>query len=71
MVLDFADEATEDVFHGNRSKAARRCPPPEPWPAARSFVELDDASASSRPRGEPRHGPHENGAHLRGLRFAR
>lgn len=24
MVLDFADEATEDIFHGNRSKAARR-----------------------------------------------
>jgi proteic killer suppression protein len=24
MILDFADEGTEDIFHGNRSKAARR-----------------------------------------------
>ena len=34
MILDFADEATEDIFHGRRTKAARRCLPAELWPSA-------------------------------------
>lgn len=34
MILDFADEATGDIFHGRRTKAARRCLPAELWPAA-------------------------------------
>jgi proteic killer suppression protein len=48
MILDFADEATEDVFHGNRSKAARRCLPPELWPAARR--KLDRLNRAREPR---------------------
>ena len=27
MIVDFGDEATEDVFHGHNTKAARRIPP--------------------------------------------
>lgn len=27
MILDFSDAATEDIFHGENSKAARRIPP--------------------------------------------
>ena len=48
MILDFADEATEDIFHGNRSKAARRCLPPELWPAARR--KLDRLNRAREPR---------------------
>jgi proteic killer suppression protein len=48
MILDFADEATEDIFHGNRSKAARRRLPPELWPAARR--KLDRLNRAREPR---------------------
>ncbi len=48
MILDFADEATEDIFHGNRSKAARRCLPPGLWPAARR--KLDRLNRAREPR---------------------
>ena len=48
MILDFADEATEDIFHGNRSKAARRCLSPELWPAARR--KLDRLNRAREPR---------------------
>jgi hypothetical protein len=34
MILDLAEEATEDIFHVKRSKAARRCLPADLWPAA-------------------------------------
>ncbi len=27
MIVDFGDRATEDVFHGDNTKAARRIPP--------------------------------------------
>ena len=27
MILDFGDQATEDIFHGENTKAARRIPP--------------------------------------------
>jgi len=48
MILDFADEATEDIFHGNRSKAARRCLPPGLWSAARR--KLDRLNRAREPR---------------------
>lgn len=48
MILDFADQATEDVFHGNRSKAARRCLPAELWPAAQR--KLDRLNRAKEPR---------------------
>ena len=48
MILDFADEATEDIFHGNRSKAARRSLPPGLWPAARR--KLDRLNRAREPR---------------------
>jgi proteic killer suppression protein len=48
MILDFADEATEDIYHGNRSKAARRCLPPGLWPAARR--KLDRLNRAREPR---------------------
>jgi proteic killer suppression protein len=48
MILDFADEATEDIFHGNRSKAARRCLPPGLWPAAQR--KLDRLNRAREPR---------------------
>lgn len=34
MILDFADQAAEDIFNGSRTKEARRCLPLELWPAA-------------------------------------
>jgi len=48
MILDLADEATEDIFHGNRSKAARRCLPQGLWPAARR--KLDRLNRAREPR---------------------
>jgi toxin HigB-1 len=48
MILDFADQASEDIFHGNRSKAARRCLPPGLWPAARR--KLDRLNRAREPR---------------------
>ncbi len=48
MILDFADEATEDLFHGRRTKAARRCLPPGLWPAAQR--KLDRLNRAREPR---------------------
>jgi proteic killer suppression protein len=48
MILDFADEGTEDVFHGVRSKAARRCLPQDLWPAAQR--KLDRVNRAREPR---------------------
>jgi proteic killer suppression protein len=48
MILDFADAGTEDVFHGSRTKAARRCLPPELWPAAQR--KLDRVNRAREPR---------------------
>jgi proteic killer suppression protein len=48
VILDFADRATEDVFHGTRSKGARRCLPQELWASARR--KLDRLNAAREPR---------------------
>jgi toxin HigB-1 len=48
VILDFADQATEDVFHGTRSKAARRCLPAELWAAAQR--KLDRLNRAKEPR---------------------
>lgn len=48
MILDFADQATEDIFHGVRSKAARRSLPQELWASARR--KLDRLNAAREPR---------------------
>lgn len=48
MILDFADQATEDIYNGSRSKAARRCLPQELWPAARR--KLDRLNRAIEPR---------------------
>lgn len=48
MILDFADQATEDIFHGNSTKAARRCLPPGLWPVARR--KLDRLNHAREPR---------------------
>lgn|ERR1035437_5099317 len=48
MVLDFADKATEDIFHGTPSKAARRRLAQELWPAAQR--KLDRLNRAREPR---------------------
>jgi toxin HigB-1 len=48
MILDFADQATEDVFHGSRSKAARRCLPQGLWSTAQR--KLDRLNRATEPR---------------------
>jgi proteic killer suppression protein len=48
VILDFADQATEDVFHGTRSKAARRCLPAVLWAAAQR--KLDRLNRAKEPR---------------------
>jgi proteic killer suppression protein len=48
MILGFADEGTEDIFHGNRSKTARRWLPPELWGSARR--KLDRLNRAREPR---------------------
>lgn len=48
MILDFADEAAEDIFHGRRTKAARRCLPADLWPAAQR--KLDRLNRAREPR---------------------
>jgi toxin HigB-1 len=48
MILDFADQASEDIFHGTKSKSARRCLPLELWPAAQR--KLDRLNRATEPR---------------------
>ena len=48
MLLDFADQATEDIFNVVTSKAARRSLPRALWAAARR--KLDRLSAAREPR---------------------
>lgn len=48
MILDFADQGTEDLFHGTKSKAARRCLPQALWPAAQR--KLDRLNRATEPR---------------------
>jgi proteic killer suppression protein len=53
VILDFADEATEDIFHGNRSKAARRCLPAGLWPAARRKLDRLNRAREARELADP------------------
>jgi proteic killer suppression protein len=48
MILEFADEATEDIFNGSTSKAARRRLPRDLWPAAQR--KLDRLNRATEPR---------------------
>ena len=48
MILDFADQATEDIFNGSRSKAARRSLPRKLWPSAAR--KLDRLNRATEPR---------------------
>jgi toxin HigB-1 len=48
MILDFADRATEELFHGRNGKAARRRLPQELWPAAQR--KLDRLNRATEPR---------------------
>jgi proteic killer suppression protein len=40
VILDFADQATEDLYNGSRTKAARRCLPLDLWAAAQRLEAL-------------------------------
>jgi len=53
VILDFADQATEDIFHGVRSKAARRCLPVELWAAARRKLDRLDQAREPRDLADP------------------
>ena len=48
MILGFADEGTEDIFHGIPTKAARRCLPRALWGAA--LRKLDRLNCAVEPR---------------------
>ncbi len=39
-ILSFADEGTEDVFHGRNTAAARRTLPKELWPIAQRKLDM-------------------------------
>lgn len=45
MIQSFADAATEDVFHGTNSKAARKIPK-ELWSTVRRKLDLVNAATS-------------------------
>lgn len=45
MIHSFGDAATEDVFHGTNSKAARKIPK-DLWSAARRKLDLVNAATS-------------------------
>ena len=45
MIQSFGDLATEDVFHGANSKAARKIPK-DLWPAVRRKLDLVNAATS-------------------------
>ena len=45
MILEFGDQATEDIFHGENTKAARRIPPSIWKVAARKLDMLNAAHA--------------------------
>lgn len=45
MIVSFADQASEDIFDGKNSPAARKCLPREVWNvAARKLDQLDSAA---------------------------
>lgn len=47
MILDFGDQATEDLFHGQNTKAARRIPKTV-WSVARRKLDLLNAAHELR-----------------------
>ena len=53
MILDFADQGSEDIFHGVRSKAARRCLPTELWAVARRKLDRLDQAREPRDLADP------------------
>jgi proteic killer suppression protein len=48
VIVEFADQATADIFHGTASKVARRRLPRELWPAAQR--KLDRLNRAREPR---------------------
>lgn len=53
MILDFADQATEDIFNGVTGKAARRGLAQEPWATARRKLDRLNAARESRDLADP------------------
>lgn len=53
MILDFGDQATEDIFHGVTSKAARRSLPQDLWAAARRKLDRLNAAREVRDLADP------------------
>jgi proteic killer suppression protein len=53
MILGFADEGTADLFHGVRSREARRALPPELWRVARRKLDRLDAAGDPRDLADP------------------
>ena len=47
MIVSFGDEATEDIFHGNNTKAARRLPTVL-WNVARRKLDMLNAAHELR-----------------------
>ena len=47
MIVDFADKATEDIYHGQSTKAARGFPKTI-WPAARRKLDILEAAHDLR-----------------------
>jgi proteic killer suppression protein len=53
VILDFADAATEDLFHGNPSKEARRRLPRKLWRVARWKLDRLNAATDLRDLASP------------------
>jgi proteic killer suppression protein len=53
MILDFADQATEDIFHGTASKVARRRLARELWPAAQRKLDRLNRAREARDLADP------------------
>jgi proteic killer suppression protein len=53
VILDFADQATEDLFNGSRTKAARRSLPLELWPAAQRKLDRLNRATEARDLADP------------------
>jgi toxin HigB-1 len=46
MIVSFNDQATEDIFNGRNTKAARRCCPEPLWKVAVRKLDLLDSAAT-------------------------
>jgi proteic killer suppression protein len=53
VILDFADQATEDIFHGTASRAARRRLARELWPAAQRKLDRLNRAGETRDLADP------------------